>query len=176
MSAADGLPDLARLELGTAHPPIELDSSDAVREACLALVAKARREVVILSRQLDPVLFDHPSAAEALRAFVLRSRRTRLRVLVQDPEPAIRTGHRLVDLVQRLTSFAEIRVPSAEHHAYNAAFLVADQQGVVYRSLADRFEATVSLADRHLAGECQRRFEEMWETSRAEPALRRIHL
>jgi len=169
-------PDFSRFQLGRAHEPIELDTSDAVREACLALIGQARREVLIMSRQLDKVLFDNAEASQALRNFALQSRRTRLRVLVKDPEPAKRNGHRLVDLAQRLSSYAEIRVPAPEYHAYNAAFLVADRQGAVHRSLADRYEATVTFADRHLAGECMRQFDEMWETSQLDPTLRRLHL
>jgi len=34
----------------------------------------------------------------------------------------------------------------------------------------------VTFADRHLAGECMRQFDEMWETSQLDPTLRRLHL
>lgn len=175
MTALDD-PDFSRLELGREHQPLEVEGSGAVREACLALVTQARREVLIMSRQLDRVLFDNTQITRALRDFILQSRRTRLRVLLKDPEAARHNGHRLVELAQRLSSYAEIRVPAPEHHAFNAAFVVVDQQGVVHRSLSDRYEATVSFADRHLAGECVRQFEEMWETARSDPGLRRLHV
>ena len=147
-----------------------------MREACLELIGQAQREILIMSRQLDAVLFDNAEAHEALRTFILQSRRTRLRVLVKDPEPARRHGHRLIELTQRLSSYAEIRVPAPEYHAYNAAFLVADQSGAVHRGLADRYEATVTFADRHLAGECARQFDDMWETSQIDAGLRRLRL
>jgi hypothetical protein len=169
-------PDFSRLQLGREHPPLEVEGSARVREACLALISQARREVLIMSRQLDRALFDNTQTSRALRDFILQSRRTHLRVLLKDPEPARRHGHRLIELAQRLSSYAEIRVPAPEHHAFNAAFVVADQQGVVHRSLADRYEATVSFADRHLAGECVRQFEEMWETARGDAGLRRLHV
>lgn len=168
--------DFESLELGVAHEPLEVDTSDAVRDACLALVRQARREVIIMSRHLDAVVFDNVDASTALREFILQSRRTRLRVLVKDPDPAVRAGHRLIELSQRLSSFAEIRVPTPEHGNYNAAFLVADGRGVVYRGLADRYEATVCFSHPALAGDCARQFEAMWDTSRSDPALRRTHL
>jgi hypothetical protein len=42
--------------------------------------------------------------------------------------------------------------------------------------MSDRFEATVSFGDRQLAGEAMRQFEDMWQSSRSDPSLRRIHL
>jgi phosphatidylserine/phosphatidylglycerophosphate/cardiolipin synthase-like enzyme len=169
-------PDFSAFELGRAHDPVEVATSTAVREACIALIHKAHRELAIVSRHLDPVLFDNQEAMDALREFVLRSRRTRVRILVRDPEPALRGGNRLVELAQRLSSFVEIRVPAHEFHGYNAAFLAADGTGIVYRTMADRFEATVAFGDRHLAGEAMRQFDSMWETSQTHAGLRRMHL
>ena len=169
-------PDFSGFELGRSHEPVEVDTSDAVREASLAIVGQARREVVIMSRHLDAALYDSPAFAAAVREFVLQSRRTRVRILVKDPDRPRREGHRLVDLAQHLSSFMEIRVPAHEFHAYNAAFLVADEIGAIYRSMADRFEATVTFGDRKAAGELMRQFEEMWESARGDPGLRRMHL
>lgn len=169
-------PDFSAFELGRAHDPVEVDASDAVREACLALLGQAQREVAVVTRHLDPALFDNQQTVDALRAFVLQSRRTRIRVLVRDPEPAVRRSHRLLAFTQRLSSYAEIRIPAPEFHAYNAAFLAVDGVGIVHRSMADRFEATVSFGDRQRAGEAMRQFENMWQTSRSDPSLRRMHL
>ncbi len=169
-------PDFSSFELGTAHEPLEIDTSGEVRDACLTLIRQARREVIIMSRNLDAVLFDNVEASTALREFILQSRRSRVRILVKDPDPAIRGGHRLIELTQRLSSFAEVRVPAPEHGNYNAAFLVADGRGVVYRGLADRYEATVCFSHAGLAGECVRQFDDMWDSSRSDPALRRTYL
>ena len=129
-----------------------------------------------MTRHLDATLFDSPQVSRALREFILQSRRTRLRILVKDPEPAVKRGHRLIELVQRLSSYAEIRVPALEFSNYNAAFVVVDARGVVHRGLADRYEATVCFSDPGLAGECLRQFDDMWESARQDPSLRRVHL
>lgn len=168
--------DFHGFDLGRAHDSVEVDTSGAVRDACLALLGKARREVVLVSRHLDPVLFDNQQTVAAVRSFVLQSRRTRVRILVRDTEPVVRAGHRLLELTQRLSSYIEIRVPAPEFNAYNAAFLVVDGIGIVHRAMADRYEATVSFGDRKLAGESMRQFEDMWQTSRSDPSLRRMHL
>ena len=173
------LPDHPRFTdfpLGRSHDPVEVDTSEAVREASLAMIRQAAREIVLVSRHLDASLYDNHETSEALRDFVLQSRRTRVRILVKEPEVARQHGHRVVELAQRLSSYIDIRVPAGEYHGYNAAFLVADQTGAVYRSMADRYEATVTFGDRHAAGELMRQFDEMWETSRLDPGLRRLSL
>jgi hypothetical protein len=169
-------PDFATFRLGHAHEPVEVDTSDAVRAASIALVGQASQELVVMSRHLDAVLYDNSEFSTALRDFVLQHRRTRVRVLVKQPEPARREGHRLVTLAQQLSSFMEIRVPSNEFHAFNAAFLVADGIGAIYRSMADRYEATVTFGDRQVAMELLRHFDAMWESAQVDPGLRRMCL
>jgi hypothetical protein len=169
-------PDFSGFTLGRQHEPVEVDTAQAVREASLALIAGAQQEVVLFSRHLDAPLYDNAETNGALREFVLQSRRTRVRILVKDPAPVTGRGHRLLDLAQRLSTYVEIRVPAPEYHAANSAYLVVDRTGLVYRGLADRYEATVAFADRQMAGELMRQFEEMWETSRSDPGLRRMAL
>lgn len=168
--------DFSTLELGREHPEIEIDTSEAVRNACIALFGEARREVVIMSRDLDPKVFDNASVVSALRQFLLSSRRTRLRVLVKDSETVARRGHRLIELTQRLSSYASIRQPAPEFSNQNTAFVLVDGTGLVYRGLANRYEATVSFNDRNAAREQLRQFDEMWESSVTAPSLRRISL
>jgi len=174
--AADEYFDFSSYELGRDHEPIEVDTNVAVSGACLALFDKAAREIAIMSRDLDPLVFDNSETSMSLRQFLLGSRRARLRILVQDSESVARKGHRLVELSQRLTSFTEIRVPAPEYKNHNTAFVVVDGTGVVYRGLANRFEATVSFNDRNLARELLRQFDEMWQTSVSAPSLRRMSL
>ena len=164
------------LILGRQHVAVEIEASDDVRHACVCLLQQARREILLMSRHLDGVLFNNSHASQALRDFVLRNRMSRIRILVKDPAPAVRDHHRFLELAQRLSSFVEIRVPSAEHRDYNSAFLIADGIGVLHRSLADRFEATVCFADHAMAGELTRQFNAMWEGAELDPALRRLHL
>ena len=174
--AVDEHPDFSSYDFGRDHPPIEVDSSAAIFDACLALFSKARREVVIMSRNLDPQIFNNPETGEALRRFLLSSSRARLRVLIKEPESVARRGHRIVDLAQRLPSFVEIKVPANEFSNQNTAFVVVDGTGVVLRSLADRFEASVSFADKLQARELLRQFDEMWQSAVSAPSLRRISL
>ena len=174
--AIDGHVDFSPYKLGLDHPPIEVDTSAAVSDACNALFSQATRDIVIMSRDLDPKVFDNAQTSLALRTFLLRSRHSRLRILVIDAEPVARRGHLIVELVQRLSSFAEIRVPAPEFKNHNTAFVVVDTTGMVYRGQANRYEATVTFGDRNLARETARQFDEIWQTSLSPPSLRRMSL
>lgn len=174
--ATDDQADFSNLTLGTDHPVREVETSEAVSRACVALISQASREIVIMARDLDPRIFDDSDIIVAMRAFLLSSRRVRLRILVKQPESVARRGHRLLELTQRLTSFAEIRVPAAEFSTHNTAYVVVDGVGIVYRAFADRFEASVSFNDRNLARAKLREFDEIWQSSVEATSLRRMSL
>lgn len=174
--ATDDQADFSNLTLGTDHPVREVDTSEAVSRACVALISQASRDIVIMTRDLDPKVFNDRDIILAMREFLLSSRRVRLRILVKQPETIARRGHRLLELTQRLTSFAEIRVPAPEFRNHNSAYVVVDGLGILYRGVADRFDASVSFTDRNLAREMLREFDEMWQSSVEATSLRRISL
>ena len=55
--AADHHPGFSTFELGRAHSPVEVDTSTAISQACIAMFGKATREIVIMSRSFDPLVF-----------------------------------------------------------------------------------------------------------------------
>jgi hypothetical protein len=163
---------LKNCRLGETPGVIEVTSGDEARDAALALARQARQGIDIVSRHLDPRLYDTPELIEALKALALGSRRTRVRVLVQDVLPILRDGHRLVALAQRIPTYVHIRVPAPQHQDFNRAFLVADGTGYLHRELADRFEGTVSFYDLPTARDLLRQFEPLWEAAEPELSLR----
>jgi hypothetical protein len=160
--------------LGETPGIIPIADSREAGQASLALARQARRTVEIVSRHLDPRLYDTADFVAALQRFCLGSRRARVRVLVQDVNPILRDGHRLVALAQRLPTFFQVRVPAPEHRGFNEAFLVADGTGYLHRRLADRFEGTASFRDPLAARGLLRRFEPLWESAAPDPSLREL--
>jgi hypothetical protein len=69
-----------------------------------------------------------------------------------------------------------MRIPAREFDEYNSAFLIVDGAGVIYRTLSDTFEGTVSFNDPRKAQELDRQFEAMWQSATPDPNLRRAHL
>lgn len=152
----------------------ELTTRDEVRDASLHLVSRARRSVHIYSRDLDPQLYDDSAFLEALSRFAISHSRAQVRIIVQDAGPAIRDDNRLIGLAQRLSSRIAIREPGPQHRDYNAAFLVTDARGVIYRELGDRFNALASEDDRPRARKLIRYHDEVWEFGHTNPNIREL--
>ncbi|NIM27286.1 MAG: hypothetical protein GTO67_00725 [Gammaproteobacteria bacterium] len=168
--------DFERFVLKEDSDSVEVDTSEACRLAAFSMLRQAARSVEIVSRGLDPQIYDNAEFCDAVSQLVVGSRRARVRVLIRDVEPVVKSGHRLVPIAQRLPTFIELRVPAREYDEYNSAFLVVDGAGVIYRRLSDRFEATVNFNNPHMARDLVRQFEEMWQTAVPDINLRRSHL
>ena len=140
------------------------------------MLAQTRRSVDIVSRDLDPRLYDDDGCLDALRKIAIGHRKARIRILAQDLDTPVRRDHRLIELARRLSSFMEIRRLSDDYKDYNEAYLIADRTGVVHRSQADRFEAWASYHQPLRARELLKTFEDAWEHAIVDPNMRRLHL
>lgn len=168
--------DISQHLLGETREILEVGTSEEVRRVTTALISQARYGVDIVTRDLDAAVYDDAELLERLKGFVLDRRRVKVRILLRDPGPALRAGHRLIPLARQLSSFFEIRVPAVQHRDFNQAFIVVDRAGYVHRELAERFDGTASFHDPMGAEALRRQFEEMWEPASASPDLRRLHL
>ena len=177
-----------RLELEPPEPPeragppprpevriVAIESRDEALAETLALIAAAKREVYIYTRDLDPLLFDTEAALDALKRVAIRGRGASIRVLIQDPQQAIRRGHRLIPLAQRLTSSFVLRTPTqAEDLQYASAFVLNDTYGFYFRTLGTRFEGEVvnHAPGRH--AQLLEYFRQVWERSETSEDLRQL--
>ena len=176
-SPADGKLSLdAPRVLGETDLAIEIERAEPLREVLLALTQQARRTLDIVSRHLDPPLFDRDDFVAAVKQLVLGSTRAQVRVLILDPAPVTSHGHRLVPLAERLSSYIQLRVPAPEHREFNEAWLVADRDGYAHRRFSDRYEGTANFHDPRLAVHLTNRFDELWQRAQPDPNRRRLHL
>jgi len=156
--------------------PNAVSGAEAIRERCLALAELARRELLIFTRDLDPLYYDQQPFLDAVQRLALEVPRPSVRVLVMEPRPAVADGHRLIELARRLTSRIEMRRVGEDDRDRVDAFLVADGRGYCWRQFADRHqgqaEADAPQRARLLAVE----FERMWERAVVDTELRRLHL
>lgn len=154
----------------------ELAGWDDNRTAAEMLVSGARRALAIFTRDLDSAIYDTPEFVAAVRQLALRSRYTRIRIVVIDPTAAIKDGHRLVELAHQLSSYIEIRRASEDHAKLADAFLVSDDTGLLYRPLAIRYEGFADPYDPFAARARLRSFDDIWEQAEPEPEFRRLGL
>lgn len=155
--------------------PIGGKTREALAHALLQVLAGAKREFWLYSRDLDPSITDRNEFLEPLRMACLRPG-MRVHILVQDPSRAVMNGHRLIELSRRLPSVIEFRCPQAEDLQFIGAFATNDDFGFVERSFGDRFECE---GDRYHIAECsrlRRYFADVWERARPTSEFRRLSL
>ena len=162
--------------LGEHDALIELTDSGHNRELAQVMARQARRSIYIVTRDLEHGIYDTPGFVDAAADLVRGSRYAEVHVLVRDSTEAVKNGHRLVNLSQRLSSKVSIRNPPAEFHAYNEALLIVDETAFIRRPLADRYEGTANFCGHSEARRLTRTFQQMWERAVGDPQLRRLHL
>lgn len=179
-----------RLELGPHAPPpraappprpetrtVAVESKEQALEETLGLIATARREVCIYTRDLDPALFDTEAALDALKRLAIAGRGATIRVLVQEPRVPSRRGHRLVALAQRLSTAFAFRTPQQEEDLqYPSAFVLNDARGYYFRTLGNRYEGEAVNYAPGKHAQLQEFFDRVWERSEPSEELRQLAL
>jgi predicted GNAT family N-acyltransferase len=146
------------------------------RRICADMAAQTRRELCLLSHNLEKDIFDQTAFLRSVKELAVRSRFSRIRILLQDHRKAVKQGRRLIELARRLSSSIEIHIPAEDWLELPENFLLADRHGYVHRELSSEFAAS---ADYHAPLVVERllaRFETIWETSQPDTELRRLYL
>lgn len=155
---------------------ISLGSRDEVKVINIAMTQQTSRTIDIISRHLDPAIFDTPDFIDAIKNLSIASKFTKIRILIKDSDPMTKSGHRLIDLIQQLTSSIEVRKISEEYKSYGEAFTLFDGKAVIYLRHSDRYEGLANFNRPRLATELSNFFNEVWEHSAPDANLRRLHL
>lgn len=146
------------------------------RRGLLGLLAEPRRRLLVLSQQLDHVLYDDEAVVDAFSAFARAAPGTQVRLLIADSSLIVSRGHRLVELARRLDSRIEIRKVPDEASPGEASFVTWDQQG--YFLMPD-FRQYLAVADRYDPVQARRladQFAQLWERSSTDPELRVLRI
>ncbi len=168
--------DISELKLGESDARLKLESSADNRAAALALARQARSTLDIFTPNLEKALYDTPAFIEAVKQLALRHARSHIRILVQDASHAVKNGHRLIYLAQRLPSKITLRTPNADYKAQRQCFLIADGIGLLRRIDADRYEGVLNFKSPMEAKEYAKFFGEVWLHSEIDPYLRRLNI
>jgi len=156
--------------------PLLLADRSSIRAAAVQLADQARRELLIVSRDLDPDLYDQRPFLDAVRRLALATPRTPVRVLVTEPRIPVSGGHRLIELTRRLSSRISIRRIGDDFRDQADSFLVADARGYCLHRVADRHTARMELDAPREARRLCATFEQIWEQSDGDSELRRLYL
>lgn len=158
---------------GAESPEIELDTLEACREALASLLADAQRNLYICTRSMDAELFCGESALRELRRVATSGRGAELRILVQDPEAALREGAPLLALAQRLPTSMPVRQTIEDSESpFAGAYVLNDRGGLLFRPIGSRFEG---IFQRHAPGHHRQlldQFQQTWDRSSPASSLR----
>jgi hypothetical protein len=140
-----------------------LDGRAAYRQAAFELIGVARRQLRVLSQELDRQLWNDPGIVDLLREFALRSTHAELRILVNQPQRIAQRGHRLVELARQLPSRIAIRELNEEHRGIVEEFAVADERALLCKRRHDDPDAQWSAQAPPDARRLVRRYDRLWD-------------
>jgi hypothetical protein len=153
------------------------DDRTAFEQACDDLLAGARRSVRIWAADLDQQLLNRERVTELLARLARHNASARVRILIADAAEAVSTGHRLVYLARRLPSFVSIRVLPGEIKDNPESWLLVDDQALLWRpDYRHLRNGLCHHRDPMRSGVLARQFDDRWEQSRVDPALRQLNL
>ena len=94
--------DFERFLLKEDSESVDIDTSEACRTAAVSMVRQAARSIEIVSRNLDPQMYDNAEFCDAVTRLVVGSRRARVRALLRDTDRVAgnRLGLRRTDKAQ----------------------------------------------------------------------------
>lgn len=162
--------------LGEDHEELVLTTLADNIAAADALVTQARRKLRLFTRDLEPRLFDREPFYQALRQLAIAGPNVEIQVLVMDSDRVVKQGHRLINLGRRLSTYIHFRRVAEDYLDNPSSYLVVDDQGYLFRSLATQYNGVADFNNPYRALELSRHFEEIWQHSGADPNLRQLHI
>lgn len=139
---------------------------DEVAAARLQLLGDARHRLAIRLPVLGSDIYAGTDELDQLRRIATSGRSALIRILLHDPEAALRNDHRLIALAQRLPSSIQIRMPVDEVDlGWASACLLNDTGGYLFLPEAERPQGRAARNHRANAVPLQQHFDEVWERS-----------
>jgi hypothetical protein len=145
------------------------------RDAACELARSARLQLNILTYEFEREIYGHPDFVQAVQALATHHSRARARILIHSPEWASRSGHRLVELARRLSSFIELRGMNEQDRELTSEVLIADGESLLLRDSPDVVHARYFPDDPRQAAGWLRRFEGLWAGGEIVQALRQLN-
>lgn len=153
---------------------IEISGAEQNRQLALELARQARHEILIASYDLDTRIYSNQDFIDTLSTFVRTHRYAHVHILVWNKEPAVKHGHRLIELAQRLSSRIKIHEPDPVHAEFIESYMVVDGIAYFRRPQADCMEGVACFHAPIIARDLKDHFHTMWERSTPSSEFRRL--
>ncbi|KUJ84722.1 hypothetical protein AWR36_003470 [Microbulbifer flavimaris] len=153
---------------------IRLADVEAFERALIDLCHRARREICLFSHHLDRDLYHREPVVEALSEFARRSRYARVRILIRDSDPMLQRHHRLLTLIQRLTSRIELKKLQPTVDTPDSEFAIADDGISLLREDREQWIGVYCPDDRVRTKRLREAFEQDWPLAVRDASLRQL--
>lgn len=166
--------DVNKFVLGETNEEFACIGEENNQEIALAMIKQTELHLDILSRDFDPDVYDNPECCEAIEELALRSRHSRIRILLHNSKKASQRGHSIIQLGKRLGSLMSFRTVAEVHKHIPDTFMIADGIGFMHRPYADSLTATVNFKDRPKVKELSELFDKLWQEGEIDPETRDV--
>lgn len=166
----------SHFKLGETRAEIRLSNAEENRNAALSLASQARYYINIFTQDMDDAIYNNDEFENHVFSLATRHPGSQIRILVQDSSAAIRKGHCLLRMAQKLTSSVFIKNPPLTHKNDKSAFMTVDGVGLLYRVRADNYnyEASVNFMSPQRVKKLEEFFTEAWEHGTPDLQARRL--
>jgi hypothetical protein len=130
-------------------------------EALRRLLPQLSRALRIFDEDLSRLNLERREIAESLRAFLLRSPRNTLKIILKDPDPFLRRSPRLVQLLRDYPERMTVSVCPQHLSSLSDSLLLIDDEHALVRFHQDNVRAKAIFADRDECIPYTLRFEEI---------------
>jgi len=158
--------------LGETDKELFCISEEDNQQMAVLMIQQTELYLDILSRDFDPDVYDNPECCEAIEDLALRSRYSRIRILLHNTKQISQRGHLVFNLGKRLGSLIQFRSMAKNHKHIPDTFLIADGIGIMHRSSPNTLAATVNFKNRPQAKELLAMFDKLWENAEPDPETR----
>ena len=152
-----------------------LDSLPDIQAAILEATGNTLRSIRINTPNLESDLYDYNPFISALTGFVRGNRHASIQILVKNSADAVKRGHGLIRLAQRLTSSIEIRTPTSEENFTHSSFIIFDNASFLYRNIGSH-TAVYNNQCKQRATKLLEIFTPAWEQAEQDFETRRLSL
>lgn len=155
---------------------LQLQGPDELRHQALQLFRQPGRLIRLYSTDFEPWLYSHADTADACKNFLLAHENSRLQVLLRDSRRLVEEGHRLLPLIERISSRAEIRLVHPDYEIHPGCWLARDEAALLLCQLPGNYQGQLFLGQPARTRPYNEQFDAMWSVARPDINLRRMTL
>lgn len=156
---------------------ILIDELEDFTKHSVQVVEASRREVLLLSKTLDPAIYNNEPFYQSILDLARSDRNVQVRILVKDIQPVVEQGHRILNLARRLSSKVEIRKLLSRPQKDSITYLIGDRKHLLYMHEDLVYNGFVNYEAAQESKSLADEFTYLWDKhSELDPALRTMLL